>query len=81
MNAFSKEDIERQCSVLNYYIDLYFPKCRLAVEIDEKGHLDRNENEEKERENQIKEALKREFIKINPSKEKFNISIEIGNIY
>ena len=50
MNVFLKEDIERQHSVLNYYNDLYFPKYRLAVEIDEKGHLDREENKEKERE-------------------------------
>ena len=51
MNVFSKEDIERQRSVLSYYIDLYFPKYRLAEEIDEKVHL------EKEIKNKIKEAL------------------------
>ena len=81
MNVFAKEDIEGQYYVLSYYIDLYFPKNRLAEEIDEKGHLERNENKEEERENKIKEALKCEFISINPSKEKFNIFVEIGKIY
>ena len=61
MKAFAKEEIKLQHSVLNYYIDLYFPEHRLAVEIDEKGHLDRNKNKEKERENKIKEALGRVF--------------------
>ena len=44
MKVFAKEKMKLQHSVLNYYIDVYFPKYRLAVEIDEKGHLDRDEN-------------------------------------
>ena len=52
-----------------------------AVEIYEIGHLDRDENKEKERKNKIKEALECEFIRINPDKEKFNIFVEIGEIY
>ena len=32
---FAKENIKLEHSVLSYYIYLYFPKYRLAVEIDE----------------------------------------------
>ena len=46
MEAFAKENIKLQHFVLGHHIDLYFPKYRLVVEIDEKGHLDRNENKE-----------------------------------
>ena len=63
------------------YIDLYFLEYRLGVEIDEKGHLDIDENKEKERENKIKETLEYEFIRINPEKEKFDVFVEIGKIY
>ena len=37
MKIFAKENIKLQHFILNYYIDLYFLKYRLAVEIDEKG--------------------------------------------
>ena len=81
MKVFAKEKMKLQHSILNYYIDLYFPEYRLAVEIDEKGHLDRNEEKEQERENKIKEALKCEFIMINPEKEKIDVFVEIGKMY
>ena len=83
MEVFAKENIKLQHFVLGCHIDLYFPKYRLAVEIDGKVRLGRNENKDKQREDKIKEALECEFIRINPSKEKFNINIfvEIGKIY
>ena len=46
---FKKSKIRLQHNVLNYYIDLYFVEHKLAVEIDEKGHLDRKEEEEQEK--------------------------------
>ena len=46
-----KKKKHTQHFVLNkYYIDLYFPKHKLAVEVDEKAHLDRYEDEDKKRE-------------------------------
>ena len=54
----------------------------MAVEIDEKAHLDRNEDKDKKREKEIKEELDFEFIiRINPSKVCFNINIEFGKIH
>ena len=42
IKLFSNEEISLQHSVLSYRIDLYFSKHRLATEIDEKSHNDRN---------------------------------------
>ena len=53
----------------------------MAVEVDEKTHLDRKEDEDKKREKEIKEELDWEFIRINPSKERFNINAELGKIH
>ena len=48
-SAFEEEDMETQYSVLDYRIDLYFYKHKLAIEIDELGHADRNLSIEIER--------------------------------
>ena len=57
-------------------IDLYLPDHKLAIEIDEKRHIDRKKK--KERKDKIEKGLGSEFITINPDSEKFNIHIEIG---
>ena len=49
MKAFVCEEILLQRCVLSYKIDLCFSKHRLAMEIDEKGHNDRNIDYETER--------------------------------
>ena len=41
-DAFEGENMQTQCTVLNYRIDLCFHKYKLAIEIDELGHNDRN---------------------------------------
>ena len=38
----TEEDIQTQCKVLGYRIDLYFQDYKLAIEIDENWHSDRN---------------------------------------
>ena len=42
MDAFEGENMQTQYSVLGYKIDLYFHGYKLAIEVDEKGHKDRN---------------------------------------
>ena len=81
MKVFVEEKIKLQHSVLNYHIDLYFSEYRLAVEIDEKGHVDKDENTKEERERKIKEILKCRFVRINPDIKRFDVYIEIGKIY
>ena len=53
----------------------------MAVEIDEKGHLDRKEKEEHKRENKIKQTLGCKFVRINPDKEKHDVFVQTGRIY
>ena len=48
-DAIEGEDIETQYTVIGYRIDLYFHKHKLAVEVDELGHADRNLNNDIER--------------------------------
>ena len=49
--------MQTQYSVLGYRIDLYFHKYKLAIQVDELGHADKNINKEIERQ----KALEREF--------------------
>ena len=65
-------------SVLGYRINFHFPNHRLGIEVDEKGHKDRNEYKKVQRENAIKELG---FIKINPDEKDFDMYDEIGKIY
>ena len=41
-DAFEGENMQTQYTVLNYRIDLYFHEYKLAIEVDELGHNDRN---------------------------------------
>ena len=81
MKMFSKEKILLQHSVLSYSIDLYLLKHKLAIVVDEKGHKDREEHKEIERQRAIKKELDCKFIGINPDKKDFDIDIDIGEIY
>ena len=45
-DAFEGEKIQTQYSGLGYRIDPYFHKYKLAIEVDELGHADRNLNNE-----------------------------------
>ena len=62
-----------QCSVLGYKIDLYLHVYKLAIEVDEKGHRDRNIDREIKRQKVIEEKLDCTFIRIDPDEENFNI--------
>ena len=42
MKLFAREVMLLQHSTLSYKIDLYFLQHKLAIQIDEKGHKDRN---------------------------------------
>ena len=69
------------CSVLSYLIDFYFPKYKLAVEIDELSHADRDSVKEKERQTEIVEYLGCNFIRINPDEKDFSAYDSLGEIY
>ena len=71
MNAF--ENIQTHYRVLGYEIDIYFHDYKLAVEIDEKDHQDRDISREIERGKALEKELGYKFIRINPGKQNFNI--------
>ena len=65
-DVFEGENMKDKYYVLGYRTDLYFYDYRLAIEIDEFDHLDRDIECEKERERILKEELNCVFIRINP---------------
>ena len=64
IKLFAKEEILLQHSVLGYLIDLYFPKHRLAIDIDENGHKDRNIDYEIKRQKAIENELIVNFLEL-----------------
>ena len=71
--AFEGEHIQTHYRVLGYEIDIYFYDYKLAAEIDEKDHQDRDISREIERQKALEKELGCKFIRINPEKENFNI--------
>ena len=72
-NAFEGENIQTHYRVLGYEIDIYLHHYKLAVEIDEKDHLDRDISREIERQKALEKEISCKFNRINPDKENFNI--------
>ena len=63
-----------------FRIDIYFTKYCLAVEIDEKGHTDRDLIFEEKRQKALEKKLNCTFIRINTSKEIFNVDHQASRI-
>ena len=80
-DAFEGEDMQTQYTVIGYRIDLYFHKHKLAIEVDELGHADRNLDNEIERQKTLERELNCVFIRINPDEKDFNIFKEINKIH
>ncbi len=64
----------------NYHIDCYLPDYKIAIEIDENGHLDRDAKYEINRERRIRKKLKCKFMRCNPDDPKFSLFEFIGLI-
>ena len=63
-----------------FRIDIYFTKYCLAIEIDEKGHTDRDLIFEEERQKALEKKLNCTFIRINTSRENFDVDYEASKI-
>ena len=63
-------------------IDIYFSECSLAVEIDKKGHTDRDFIFEEKRQKALEKKLGCKFIRINTSNAKngYDLDYEMGHI-
>ena len=73
--------MQTQYTLLNYRIDLYFYQYKLATEIDELDHNDRNIDYEIQRQRALERELNCVFIRINPDAVDFNIFREINKIH
>ena len=84
LKAFSAEKIKlRQKALKNERLrtDMYFSEHKFAVEIDEKGHTDRNQDKKNERKTKIEKHCDCKFFyRINPDAESFDTFFEIGKI-
>ena len=63
-----------------FRIDIYFTEYCLAVEIDEKGHTDRDLKFEEKRQEALEKKLNCTFIRINTSRENFDADYEANEI-
>ena len=57
MDTFEGENMQTQYSILDYKIDIYFHDYRLVIEIDGKGHKDRNTDHETERQKALEKKI------------------------
>ena len=80
-DAFEGENMQTQYTVLGYRIDLYFHKYKLAIEVDELGHNDRNIDYEIQRQQALERELNCVFIRINSDAVDFNIFRETNKIH
>ena len=63
-----------------FRIDIYFTKHCLAIEIDEKGHTDRDLIFEQERQEVLEKKLNCTFIRVNTSRENLDVDYEASRI-
>ena len=84
LKAFSAEKIKLQHKALEngrVRTDMYFSEHKFAAEIDEKGHTDRNQYKENERQTRIEKHSDCKFFRrINPDAEGFDIFLENSKI-
>ena len=78
--TFEGEIILTQYCIENKRLDAYFPKYKLAIEVDEYNHEDRNSNYEKDRQSMI-ENHGITIIRTNLDAADFNINKLINQIY
>ena len=81
MSSSERENMQTQYNVLGYRTDLCFHEYKLAIEIDENGHSDRNLEYEIKRQKAIEQELGCKFIRIDPDKEDFDIFRAINEIF
>ena len=60
--------------------DLYFPKHKLAVQVDEKRQTGTDERKENARQEKIKEELDCKFKRINPDERDYDEYVKFGDI-
>ena len=78
MNAIKNIQVDNnECKYILFKIDICFNEFSLAVEIDEKGHTDRDIIFEKKRQKVLEKKLGCKLIRINTSNDLY---YELGNV-
>ena len=80
-DTFEGENMRTQYNVLGFKIDLYFHDYKLATEVDERAHKDRNIDHEIQRQKALEKEFSCKFIRINPDGKNFNISKAKNEIF
>ena len=84
LKAFTAKKKKKQQKALKnerVRTDMYSSEHKGVVEIDEKGHIDRNQNDENERQTKIEKHSDCKFFhRINPDAEGFDIFLGISKI-
>ena len=68
------------CKYKLFRIDVYFIEYLLSVDIDEKGHTDRELIFEKKRQEALEKKLGRKLIRINRSKESYDADYDASRV-
>ena len=83
INTMKKIQVDTNgCKCILFRIDIYFSEYSLAIEIDEKGHTDRDFIYEEKRQKALEKKLGCKFIRINTSNAKngYDLDYEVDNI-
>ena len=83
MNITKKTKVDKiGCKYILFSVHIYFSECFWAVEIDEKGHIDRDVIFEDKRQKALKEKLGCKFIRINITngKNAYDLDYEVGKL-
>ena len=75
-----KNTDKNDCKYILFRIDIYFTEYFLAVEIDEKGHTDRDLIFEEIWQKVLEKKLNYKFIRINSSRENYDADYEASRI-
>ena len=81
MSSFEGESMQTKYKVLTNRIDLYFHDYKLAIEIDDNGHSNRNIDYEIRTQKAIEQEFGCRFIRIDPEKKNFDIFTAISEIF
>ena len=71
INIFQQYPVKDGC--ITYRVDFYLPEFRIAIEVDENGHKDRDYADEVLRQDSVTRILKCRFIRCNPDDNDFDI--------
>lgn len=81
LETFDGELMSVHFRIGSYVVDLYFPVHKVAIECDERGHVDRNRQKELQREHFITQQLNCTWVRFNPDAKDFKATTVLNLIY